>query len=406
MAKKRITKKAVKALKPGERLWDTVVRGFGVRRQKDGVAYVLKSRVTGRQTWDTIGKHGSPWTPDTARREALRLRSAIAQGMDPSAAKAAARAAPTLRDLVDAYLAQHVEPKRKKSTADNYRDILTRLVLPKYGTRKAAAVTTADIASLHYSLRSVRYQANRMLAVVGAMYVFAQRRSMVPQHYNPARGIEKYREIARERHLSDVELSRLGEALRIGETTGLPWKLKDGAKAKHRARPDRQVSRIDPYAVAAIRLLIFTGARLREILRLRWTDVDIANAVIRLPDSKTGAKTIALNEPALDVIASLTRVSPFVIASPGSMKPRSDLNGPWRAVRTHARLDGVRIHDLRHTHASKAVEIGLSLPVIGKLLGHKHAVTTQRYAHMQTKPLQDASNVVGLSILKAMNPAA
>ncbi|HRF09262.1 MAG TPA: site-specific integrase [Xanthobacteraceae bacterium] len=406
MAKQKITKTVVDSLKPGTTLWDTEVRGFGVRRQAGGASYILKSRVAGRQTFDTIGKHGSPWTPDTARKEALRLRAAIAHGMDPGAAKAAARAAPTLRELADAYLLQHVEVKRKKSTGDHYRDILTRLVLPKYGAWKAAAVTTADIAALHYSLREVTYQANRMLAVVGAMYVFGQRRSMVPTSYNPARGIEKYREVARERHLSDDELSRLGEALRTGEATGFPWTLNESAKAKHRARSDRQVSKLDPYGAAAIRLLMFTGARLREILHLRWIDVDIANAVIRLPDSKTGAKTIALNQPAVEILASLTRLNEFVIASPGSKNPRADLKGPWRAVRKHAGLDGVRIHDLRHTHASKAVEIGLSLPVIGKLLGHKHAVTTQRYAHMQTKPLQDASNVVALRIRAALNTAA
>lgn len=136
------------------------------------------SRVAGRQTFYTIGKHGSPWTLAAARKEALRLRAAMAHRMDPSAAKAAARAAAAMRERHDAYFAQHVDVKRKKSTGDHCCDILMRLVLPKYGTRNTLWVMAADITNLYFSLRRAKSQANRMLAVAGAMYVFGQRRAM------------------------------------------------------------------------------------------------------------------------------------------------------------------------------------------------------------------------------------
>jgi integrase len=148
--------------------------------------------------------------------------------------------------------------------------------------------------------------------------------------------------------------------------------------------------------------LILTGARLREILNLRWEWVDFERGLLLLPDSKTGRKTIVLNAPAMVVLAGLPRLGAFVIAGDNPERPRADLNRPWYAIRKRARLMDVRIHDLRHTHASIGVGAGLGLPIIGKLLGHSQPSTTARYAHLDADPLPCASEVIAGRIAEAM----
>ena len=159
---------------------------------------------------------------------------------------------------------------------------------------------------------------------------------------------------------------------------------------------------IGPHAAAALRLLIFTGARLREILHLKWEHVDFERGLLLLPTSKTGKKTIVLNAPALAVLNALPRTSGFVIAGASVDSPRSDLKKPWKAVAARAGLSGVRIHDLRHTHASVGAGAGLGLPIIGKLLGHTQSATTQRYAHLDNDPLKKASEHIGSRLAAAM----
>ena len=180
--------------------------------------------------------------------------------------------------------------------------------------------------------------------------------------------------------------------------------------AKHAPKEQNRRTVIGQHAAAAIRLLTLTGARLREILRLRWEHVDFERGLLFLPDSKTGKKAIVLNAPAMAVLAALPRVGAYVIAGQDagteSEKPRADLNKPWRAIRKRAGLDGVRIHDLRHTHASIGAGAGLGLPIIGKLLGHTKASTTQKYAHLDTDPLRRASDHIGAHIAAAMGEPA
>ena len=280
---------------------------------------------------------------------------AVAHGSDPAADRAAERRADTLRELAELFLAEHVEAKRKSSTAVLYRDILERLVLPELGNRKAEKVTVSDIAKLHGKLKASPYQANRMLAVVSSLYSFAGKRHFVPQGTNPARGIEKYRENGRERFLSAEELGRLGEAIREAETKGLPYNV-DTSKptAKHAPKEKNRRTVIGPHAAAAIRLLILTGARLREILHLKWEHLDFERGMLLLPDSKTGKKAIVLNAPALSVLANVPRVGSFVIAgqSAGSddEQPRSDLKRPWEAV-AKRRPSGKRSYPRPPTHA-------------------------------------------------------
>jgi integrase len=218
-------------------------------------------------------------------------------------------------------------------------------------------------------------------------------RRILPIGLNPARGIEKYPERGRERFLSFKELTRLGEAIREGETVGLPYTVDETTHmAKHAAKMENRRTVIGPHAAAAMRLLIFTGARLREILHLKWEHVDFERGMLLLADSKTGKKAIVLNAPALAVLTNLPRVGGYVIAGQAAgtdkEQPRSDLKRPWHAVAKRAGLEGVRIHDLRHTHASIGAGAGLGLPIIGKLLGHAHATTTARYAHLDADPLR------------------
>jgi len=410
----QITKRSVDALKPAVTeyfLWDKKLPGFGVRVQTTGArSYVVKYRAgSGRSTPTrrvTLGALGK-LTPDEARKLAKATLGSVAHGADPAAVKAAERRGATLKELAELFLAEHAEAKRKASTAAHYRDVLERLVLPELGSRKAEKVTVADIARLHARQRAHPYQANRMLAVVGSLYSFAGKRRIIPFGLNPTGGIEKYPERGRERFLSSKELTRLGEAIREAETIGLPYTIDERKpKAKHAPKEKNRKTKIGPHAAAAIRLLILTGARLREILHLKWEDVDFERGMLLLPDSKTGKKAIVLNAPALYVLANLPRIGAYVIAGQNAgtehERSRADLKRPWQAIATRAKLDGVRIHDLRHTHASVGAGAGLGLPIIGKLLGHANATTTARYAHLDADPLRRASERIGLQLSKAM----
>lgn len=247
------------------------------------------------------------------------------------------------------------------------------------------------------------YRANRLLAVIASLYSFAEQRELVPEHFNPARRIEKYKENRRERFLSTAELERLGAALEEGETVGIPWTV-DAARplSKHMPKVARQITLLSPNVAGAMRLLIFTGARLREILELRWEYVDVERGLLLLPDSKTGRKTIVLNSAAQAVIATLPRNGTYVVPGKTLDKHRADLNKPWALVSSRAGLKGVRLHDLRHTFASIGAGSSLGLPIIGKLLGHAHAQITARYAHLDADPVRRASDLIGEQLSEAL----
>lgn len=220
----------------------------------------------------------------------------------------------------------------------------------------------------------------------------------------------RVKEAGRERYLSSDELARLGDALREAETVGLPYTVDEtGKKAKHAPKLENRRTVIPPSATAAIRLLLFTGCRLREVLHLEWAHVDLERGLLRIPDSKTGAKTIVLSAPAMAVLAGLPRMGRHVVPglSAGAIdeRPRADLQRPWAAIARRAGLDGVRLHDLRHSFASVGAGASLGLPVLGKLLGHTQARTTSRYAHVDAGPLRRASDIIGGRIAAAMGEA-
>jgi len=410
MIAKRITKRTADALKPnsGEfMLWDDKVSGFGVRVRPTGTkSYVVVYRAGAgrgapvrRYTIAAVGKI----TPERARARAKDILGSVAHGHDPASQKTTERGTPTVAELADKFMTDHVHAKRKTGTAEFYRDIFDRLVKPALGTTKADKLARLQVGKLHSSLAETPFQANRVLAAIGSMYAFAGRAGIVPEGTAPARGIEKFKESRRERFLTTDELERLGGAIREAETTGVPWTVDETKpNAKHVPKAKRS-TKITLTAAAAVRLLLFTGCRLREILHLRWDYVDIERGCLFLPDSKSGRKTVVLNAPSLAVLNALERFGSYVVPGDDPEKPRHDLKRPWDAVTNRAGLTGVRIHDLRHTYASFGAGGGLGLPIIGRLLGHSQVATTARYAHLDNDPLRRASEVIAGQLSAALD---
>lgn len=185
---------------------------------------------------------------------------------------------------------------------------------------------------------------------------------------------------------------RLGAAIHEAETIGIPSSIDPGKpSSKHATKdPDRRRVRIDPFAAAALRLLLFTGARLREILHARWADIDAERALLTV-FSKTGKRHVFLPPLAIAILTALPRRGEYVLPGQVDGKPRADLNRPWRMAARRAKLEGVRLHDLRHSFASVAVSNGATLPIIGRLLGHTQCQTTMRYAHLTDDPVRDVA---------------
>jgi integrase len=342
-------------------------------------------------------------TPERARSRAKVILGSVAHGNDPAGQKFTERGVPTVAELADRFMAEHIDTKRKNSTAAFYRDILNRLLKPAVGTTKADKLTRLQVGKLHSSLSGTPFQANRVLAVVGSMYAFAVRAGIVADGTKPAAGIEKYMESRRERFLNGDELERLGTVIEEAETSGIPWPV-DTSKpiSKHLPKLANRRTKISLSAGAAIRLLLFTGCRLREILNLKWEYVDFERGVLFLPDSKSGRKTVTLNAPAMTVLNELERIGPFVVPGNNPESPRADLKRPWEAITERAGLSGIRLHDLRHTYASFGAGGGLGLPIIGRLLGHSQVSTTARYAHLDNDPLRRASEAIAGRISAAL----
>lgn len=332
-------------------VWDTEVKGFGLQIEPTGTkTYIVRYRPKGlgrsaSRRYYKIGRHGD-LTCERAREQAKYLLGLVAIGQDPAAAQHAQRqraaedARPArLAEVGAIFLEDHAAVRCKRSTVQLYELMLRRHILPQLGKHPVGAITKGQVRALHHSLRDHIPTANRALQLISSLYSFAARKELVPEGFNPARGIQKYREVSRERYLSSAELQRLGAALIEAETIGIPWQIDEtNPKAKHTPKTwNDQRQHIDPHAVAAIRLLLFTGARLREILHLQWAHVELERGLLLLPDSKTGKKTIVLNGAALDVVAQLkviaaTSPSSFVIKGLIEGKPRADLKKPWLRV--------------------------------------------------------------------------
>ena len=404
----KLTKRIIDAAEPQSRrfvLWDSQLAGFGIRVTPAGVkTFILRYRPRGTSVkrYMTLGRWG-PLTVDQARERTKEILGAVAAGKDPATDAASLRRAATLERVCAEFLSEHVAAKRKPRTAESYRHALHHHVLPKLGKRKIHEVTHLDIEKLHLGLASTPPMANYVVAVLASMFSWAARRGHLAMDHNPAKRIERYEEEGRERFLDNDEMLRLGAALHAAETTGIPWNV-DLAKptAKHAPKAKNRFTLIDPFAVAAIRLLTLSGCRVREILDLQWAHVDIVQGGLVLPASKTGRKIVLLGAPALQVLSSLPRVGRYVFPGNEADKPRADLKRPWTAIKKEAGLEGLRLHDLRHTFASVGANAGLGLQVVGKLLGHAQPRSTQRYFHFSEAYTRAASEQISEKIAAAM----
>jgi integrase len=380
----KLTKREIDAIKPESKdvfVWDIELKGFGLKVTPSGAKiYLLQYRMGGRgarvQRY-TIGRHGSPWTPELARNEAGRLLGRIKNQIDPAKEKKRAEAAhkaeanaPTFATFAERYIKEQARPYKKPRTVQEDERNLRLHLLPALGDRKLRDITVADIAKLHAARKEAPTNANRCRALLSHIFETAERWGERPAGSNPCRHVTKYHERMRERFLSAEEMVKLGDALASAE----------GCEPLS--------------AIAAIRLLILTGCRLSEILSLEWAWVDVERACLRLPDSKTHEKMVPLGPPALRLLAELPpqKSSPYVLPAERGDGHFIGIQKVWQRVRATAGLSDVRIHDLRHSFASVAVSGGDSLYLVGKVLGHRQIRTTERYAHLKDDPLRAVAN--------------
>ncbi len=369
-------------------LWDDAVPGLAVRLYPSGrKAFFLAYRANGRQRSITLGSFGE-LTLQEARTLALEMRGHIRRGADPIGERRARLDSPSVADLADRYMREHARAKKKPSSAEGDERNWKLHILPRIGRRKVADLTRADVAGLHAELAGTPYVANRVLALLSKAFHLAEVWGWRPDGSNPCRHVSRYRETQRERFLSEAELAQLARVL-----------------------PEVERERSEsPFVIAAIRLLILTGCRVGGVLQLRWDEVDFEGKRLRLRDSKTGRKTIYLGSAALQLLSRIERDddNPYVIRGAKPGQHLFSLTRPWFRIRERAGLRGVRLHDLRHSYASVGAGAGLSLPMIGKLLGHRHSVTTERYAHLAADPAHQAAELIDTRIAAAMrdSPAA
>ncbi len=399
----RLTKRVVDKLEADGKdrvLWDADVHGFGLRISPGGaLTYVLQYRFEGRQRRFKIGTHGSPWTPEAARLEAQSLLGKIIDGVDPQQERINERKELTLGELCDVYLAEALITA-KESSIRAARNNIENHIKPLLGPRRASKIVRADVEQLlrdiaagktarsrktgHRGLSRVRGgkgAANQAVTTLSAVMGFSVVRGV--RLDNPAISVRKFPGKKMERFLSPAELARLGEALSAAASLGVE----------------------SPYAIAALRLLVLTGCRKGEILTLKRSYIDPFHRCLRLPDSKTGAKIVHLGAPAMKVIATVPQVvgNPYLLPGKKEGTHVTDLHSCWARIRKTARLEDVRIHDLRHSFASIGASTGDSMLIIGALLGHKSAKTTERYTHLSDHPLKSAADRISDEIAQHLD---
>jgi integrase len=421
----RIGKRLLNTIEPeaaAYRVWDTDLKGFGLKVSPRGVmTYFVwyragEGRAAARREY-TIARHGE-MTPEEAREEAARVLGRVRLGDDPQANRHRARAEMDFAAFCDHYLANGVATK-KPSTIATDRARIGAHIKPLLGKRPVSAITTAEVAKFMRdvaagktaapakpSIKTLRARgvkgkalqaaetrkrtdaaatggkgtASRTVGLLGAIFAFAVREGVRPD--NPVRGVERFKDNQSQRFLSGAELGRLAASLKAAEGSG-----------------------VNAHGLNVIRLLALTGARKGEIEGLRWSEVDIDRACLRLADSKTGARVMPLGAAALACLQGLPRseASAFVFPAEGA-EGRHYVGTPkvWERVRAEADLPGVRLHDLRHTYASFGAAGGLSLPLIAAILGHRDVKTTQQYAHLADSPVKAAADRTAAAIDGAM----
>ncbi len=403
----KLTKVGIDRAKPSDGdyfLWDADLKGFGIKIAKGGrKTYVCKYRVgSGRSAPTrrmTIGAHGSPWTVDQARIEARKILGRVANGEDPAKEKQDTKKQITVAELCDLYLEQGTGTK-KASTIATDEGRIERHIKPLLGKKKVPDVTRADIkrflqdvadgktatdvkTGLHGRaiVRGGKGTASRTVGLLGGIFTYAFDCGFI--EINPVRGVKRFPDKKGQRYLSQKELVALGQAM-------------------HEAIEHGE----NPYAIAILKLLIFTGARKAEIETLKWSEVDFDGGYLILEDSNTGQKVILLNAGAQEILVGIPKVDGSAYVFPAQRGACHYQGTPkiWRKIRVTAGIEDVRLHDLRHSFASIAVSGGASLPIIGALLGHTDITTTQRYAHLHDDPLRTASEAIGSKIATSLSP--
>jgi integrase len=383
----RLIKSTVEALPIPETghavYWDRDLIGFGARVSDRGTRtyFVQKRLPDGRQVKTKVGRHGAI-TAEQARARAKRLLGAIDAGDDPAAERRAARqaekerrGAPTVEALLDRYMAEHAERKKRQRSIETDRSLSNKHLKPEIGARKVADITHADVERLHDRISAATpIAANRAVALLSKAMTLAIKWQMRVD--NPCKGVERNAEERRERYLTPAELGRLCDALNRRHGT---------------------------LEAAAIAFLMLTGARRGETLAARWRDFGPEAGVWMKPSAHTKQKRshrVPLSAAARAVLVQLAeQFAPdepppdaYVFGGPAMIHR---IRGTWEAVRDEAGLSGLRLHDLRHAYASVLASGGLSLPIIGALLGHTTPTTTARYAHLLDDPLRQATERVG-----------
>jgi len=405
----KLTKTIVDTAKPDGRdrfIWDDEIKGFGLRITKTGSkSYVFQYRVGGGRNGTLrrprIGAHGS-LTPAEARSIAKTWALQVAEGGDPGGERTAYRNAPRMTDAFIRYQTEHADVHKKPSSAKEDKRLIRLFLSPEFGSRKVAEVTREQVSAFHRRLAGRPYQANRLLALLSKVFNLCEVWGWRPDGSNPCRHVKKFKEEKRERFLSPAELGRLGEVLR---------------KAERFELQDSEGNRlwVNPSAILAIRLIVLTGARRGEILGLKWSDIDWDRSRALLSDSKTGRRDLYLPAPVLKLLAELKPAKGAVFVVPGgrstqerqaAKRPLTNLKDPWKTITAAAGLEGVRIHDLRHSFASVGASSGMGLPIIGKLLGHRETATTARYAHLADDPVKAAADTIGGRVNDALQSAA
>ncbi len=361
--------------------YDETVRGFGVRMTAGGAkSFILNYRVRGRERRYTIGAYPD-WTTSAARNEAKELKRAISKGDDPLGARQQERAAPTVNDLCDRYIKEHL-PKKRPASKRHDEGYIKRIVRPKLGRLKVADVRYADIDGLHQALKDTPVAANRLVTLLSKMFSLAIRWDW--RETNPCKEIERYDEQERQRYLTTAEIARLTDAL---------------------AQHDDQV------AANVIRLILFTGARRGEVLNATWDQFNLGAGVWIKPSAHTKQKRehrVPLSAPAIELLSNLKKAADGEYVFPGRVpgQPRTELKRTWEALCKTAKIENARVHDLRHTFASILVSSGMSLVLVGRLLGHTQAQTTLRYGHIHDDPLREATERVGKVVTNAGKKSA
>lgn len=419
----KLTKRFVESVKPmaaGQMLiFDDKLAGFGLRVMPSGVrSYFVQYRNAQRRSRRlTIGKHGGAMTADGARDKAWRILSVVKDGGDPVADRRALLKAPTVNDLLGRYIAEHVDNDKRRhphraSTRVEIKRVVDRHIRPALGRQKVAAVTRQDMAKLHRELADTPRQANFVLAVCSKVFNLAELWDMRPDGSNPCRRIERNPELHRERFLRAEELNRLGATLRMAEREGLPWTVDESKpQSKHLAKPENRRTRYPRVTTAAVELLLYTGCRLSEVLNLRWDQIDFDRGSIELAETKAGGpQVVVMNAPARQVLKQLHKMKASAWVLPSALdkaRPlaKSAIENSWQRIRAAAKLEDVRLHDLRHTVGTRAGQSGANGFLVRDLLRHKDLATTNIYVNRDDDPdeaLRTLSELVGEEIAAAL----